>query len=346
MADKTKFHEIVRKVQLGKLTDKEIKECFVAEPDPANPFGFRIGFNANAVDISKVENAGSLAEPLMRDIRNAHESRSRGTSSAKADRKAGRQLPIIAEGDSWFDLPEGIYPQTMIDILHEGGNYSFLNLARWGDTLDGILDAGEFWRYFKIPASPVADTLVFSAGGNDMIGGGRLQEFLKQYDHEHSSASHAAWYILPSFLKNLDDVRAKYESVIQTMIEKNENAVVVGHGYDYVVPQPEGPWVGGPMMQCGLDPVYKAPLCRAIVKIMVDEWNTRLRSLQAKYSNHFVYVDVRNTMKENEWYDELHARQSGAKKLATKLSKAIDSLPTTRQVIMSSRDGRGAAGVA
>jgi hypothetical protein len=45
-AGKTPFHTVVEKVQRGTITDKEISDYFVAQPNPQKPFDFTVGLIA------------------------------------------------------------------------------------------------------------------------------------------------------------------------------------------------------------------------------------------------------------------------------------------------------------
>ena len=63
-AGKTPFHTVVEKVQRGTITDKEISEYFVAQPNPQKPFDFTVGLNRAAVDFQGVEKSSKLADAL------------------------------------------------------------------------------------------------------------------------------------------------------------------------------------------------------------------------------------------------------------------------------------------
>jgi hypothetical protein len=67
---------------------------------------------------------------------------------------------------------------------------------------------------------------------------------------------------------------------------------------------------------------------------MVDQWNMRLESLQAKFPNNYRYVNLRGTVLEGEWADELHPRESGVVKTAAKFAVALNALPASAQVAM------------
>jgi lysophospholipase L1-like esterase len=221
----------------------------------------------------------------------------------------------------------------MIDVLIRDYGYPILNLARWGDTLADIVVAGEYLPHI---GTGRADTLLFSAGGNDILGGGELWRFLKLFDVDHATAADAPYYILPEFYQNLDDICEVYKGVIENirMTPSLSGTMVVGHGYDYVIPRQSGPWLGEPMMRQGLHPYFHAKLCRAIVKIMMDALNAKLSVFQTIFPSNFTYVNLRGTLTaESEWFDELHAKSNGAKKFAAKMNAALVKLKAAKDTL-------------
>src|ERR1700741_1611092 len=81
---------------------------------------------------------------------------------------------MIAEGDSWLSFPGHA---NLIDHLDEMVNrrMSLLRLADSGDELIEILDAGG-WRSLRRRLERYRpDVLLFSAGGNDIVGPELLQ---------------------------------------------------------------------------------------------------------------------------------------------------------------------------
>jgi hypothetical protein len=320
-AGKTPFHTVVEKVQRGTITDKEISEYFVAQPNPQKPFDFTVGLNRAAVDFQGVEKSSKLADALAHD---AAIGRDQQVRAAAAPAGYQRKSPIIAEGDSWFRLPNVIMPPTLVDLLQQTYGYSINNMAHWGDTLAEMVLAGQFWPPL---VSGQADTFLFSAGGNDLLGGEQgIARFLRLFDVDHTKPSDAAYYIKPEFYNNLKVILQDYEALIQRVHIRAPDVIMLGHGYDYAIPRVDGPWIGNGMMFVGLDPTFHAGLCQAIVRIMIDAFNNALKGFATTYSN-YRYVDLRGAIGKNEWRDELHPVKSGAAKTAARFDKALRKLP-------------------
>ena len=244
-----------------------------------------------------------------------------GLVMAAAGQSAGT---VVAEGDSWFRLPHSIMPPTLIDVLQERYGYPIDNMAHWGDTLADMILAGQFWPPV---ISGQADTFLFSGGGNDVLGGeGGIARFLNLFDVDHTKPSDAAYYIKPEFYQNLKLIVQNYESLIQRVHVRAPNVIMLGHGYDHVIPLVSGPWIGNGMMFVGLDPTFRRDLCQAIVRIMIDAFNSALAALATTYSN-YRYVDLRGAIGKNEWRDELHPTAAGAAKTAARFDVALRKLP-------------------
>ena len=320
-AGKTSFHSVVEKVQRSTITDKEFSDYFVAQPNPSNPFDFTVGLNSASVDIAGVEKSSKLADALVHDASIGRDQQIRAVAPPKSFQ---RKTPIIAEGDSWFRLPHVIMPPTLIDLLQQTDGYPIDNMAHWGDTLADMILTGQFWPPL---ISGQSDTFLFSGGGNDVLGGaGGIARFLNLFDVGHTKPSDAAYYIKQEFYDNLKLIVQNYESLIQRVHVRAPHVIMLGHGYDYVIPRSAGPWIGNGMMFVGLDPTFRADLCQAIVRIMIDAFNHALTAFATTYSN-YRYVDLRGAIGKNQWRDELHPTADGAAKTAARFGKALGKLP-------------------
>jgi lysophospholipase L1-like esterase len=320
-AGKTPFHTVVEKVQRGTISDKEFSNYFVAQPNPRQPFDFTIGINSAAVDLQGVEQSSKFADALVHDASIGRDPQIRAAAPPKGFQ---RKTPVVAEGDSWFRLPHVIMPPTLIDVLQQTYGYPIDNMAHWGDTLAEIILAGQFWPPL---VSGQADTFLFSAGGNDLLGGdGGIARFLNLFDVDHAKPSDAAYYIKPEFYSNLKLLMQNYESLIQRVHVRAPDVIMLGHGYDHAIPRSSGPWIGNGMMFVGLDPTFQPDLCQAIVRIMIDALNSALAAFATTYSN-YRYVDLRGAIGKNQWHDELHPTAAGAAKTAARFDAALRKLP-------------------
>src|SRR4029077_12257596 len=328
VANKIPFHALVQKIQTGKITERELSQYFLAKQNPRQPFDFVVGINTDAVDVSNVKKSALDPSSLLRDA-GATLDRLQASGKKKLSGKYRRKSPIIAEGDSWFKLPDlpPIVPHTLVDFLQE--KYSIINLAHWGDTLAEMILAGQFWPYLT---SGQSDVFLFSAAGNDVLGGEELWRFINLFDVDHAKPSDAPYYVNADFYANLQVIIGNYESVIQQIEIRAPNVIMLGHGYDYVIPRVNGPYLGDPMVRQGLYPADRPALCEAIMRVMIDAFNHKLGILQSNHPTHFKHVDLRGTINANEWWDELHPLDAGARKTAAKYAAALEKLPASGSV--------------
>jgi len=215
-------------------------------------------------------------------------------------------------------------PPTLIDLLQQVEGYRIDNMGHWGDTLADMILVGQFWPSL---ISGQSNTFLFSGGGNDVLGGaGGIARFLNLFNVDHAKPSDAAYYVKQEFYDNLKLIVQNYESLIQRVHVRAPYVIMLGHGYDYVIPRSAGPWIGTGMVFVGLDPTFRPDLCQAIIRIMIDAFNNALAGLATTYSN-YRHVDLRGAISKNQWRDELHPTADGAAKTAARFDKALGKLP-------------------
>lgn len=226
---------------------------------------------------------------------------------------------VVMEGDSWECLPNfGVkslpivgggncdMERALTDIGHE-----VKNLAYWGDTIREIADRLEFIPVLK---ATKAKHFLLGGGGNDLLQNGNLQKLLELYE----PGKPATKYLKPEFKVELARVISNYEMCLSALKVHNlSKTKVIVHGYDYAEPG-ELQWLGEPFAYMGID---DDALRRAIVKKLIDSFNTELRRFAKRYPN-VTYVNLRNTVKDR-WHDELHPTAEAFADIAKKIDRAI-----------------------
>jgi hypothetical protein len=320
MARKLLLSRLVTQVQNGELSREDAKRYFVINPEAGAPFLPALKLNSKTVETAGLVQSGhAIATALARDIdildplraatAGAFAHKAATPKGAVVAAKAG--ATILAEGDSWFDLPL-IYPRTMVDFL--GEKHKIVTLAQWGDTLENMVSSPQFIAPLKTKAFK---HFLFSAGGNDIVGGGRIDRFVRMFDVGHQDPKDAAWYVKDAFVAALDHVMALYREILAIVKKTSPDTKLVLHGYSYVLPQKNGAWLGNTMENMlGLDPVHRPDLCRAIVRVLLDAFNMRLKQFAGSSNGAVIYVDLRKAAKANEWFDELHPREVATKRFA------------------------------
>ncbi|PCJ54096.1 MAG: hypothetical protein COA73_14670 [Candidatus Hydrogenedentota bacterium] len=114
----------------------------------------------------------------------------RSTKRPAEFRKLLKRFPkrpvIISEGDSWFAYPTrffgGIKRSNVIDHIERARRFNLLRLERNGDEAMSMITGSQqhtLSRFLK-EFSDRLDILLFSGGGNDLVGPWDLELFLNQ----------------------------------------------------------------------------------------------------------------------------------------------------------------------
>src|SRR5215203_1787158 len=107
-------------------------------------------------------------------------------------RRAGR-LPIVSEGDSWFDYP--MY-KNLIDHVDDTNRFAIYRLEYSGDTVTNMVGNGSSWKGLnalkEIIESEQPRLFLFSGGGNDIVGS-ELENAIRKYDPDDSHPPE--WYL-------------------------------------------------------------------------------------------------------------------------------------------------------
>ncbi|MCC9601050.1 DNA/RNA non-specific endonuclease [Stieleria sp. JC731] len=288
----------------------ELESCFVqtkeAGPLPLAPH--------IELDPKKVKTAG-IAEESERVLGLAN-------AVAKAKRKIWfqrqkwtnfRRPVIVSEGDSWFQYPVRL--DDVIDVLMD--DHLILSLGAAGDLLSNMLSDGE---YLRAIGEENADIFLISGGGNDMLHGGRLATFLRPYQDGDDAAS----LLRPDRWSQFrTELRSNYATIFNSVAIQFPHVKTFCHGYDYPIARDGGKWLGGPLASRGVP----KELWNDVIKILIDQLNEILIELAAGSRGKVIHVNCRNVVgpSTNSWYDELHPKDPGYKKVANRFAQSIRS---------------------
>jgi hypothetical protein len=238
-------------------------------------------------------------------------------------------LKIIAEGDSWFNLPDfycalpivGGVDYDVVRGLQDLG-HNVTSVAKWGHTI-AQMAADRDWRGVLQPGA--ANLLILSGGGNDLLGTkfgniGLLRDYLRQKPSAADPPS--SYYLMPEFDHRLDEIMLNYRRIIADI---NGNAAfkktkIIVHGYDYAQDKTLA-WIGEPM-DFRMIPEHRRA---GIIKIMIDRFNARLTDLAASNAS-VSYLNLRNTVGQNRWHDEIHPTKAGLIDIAKKFEAHLLAL--------------------
>ncbi len=300
---KASLADVTSAVLSRTITKEQMKDWFEVDPQASTSFAPAFKINYRNVDVSGLEKTADAAgHTLAVEAQSAVQKNQHALGAPK-----GHTYPIIAEGDSWFSHPLNT---TVVDVLQAQG-YDILNIAKAGDTIENMVGHP---TYLGDLARKTVKTFLFSGGGNDILG--NLDKVLELYDVAHPNVSDAAWYIRPEFDADLNNVKSYYALLLSQIRRASPDTTLVVHGYAYAQAQAHGIFIGSKFENRGFDLLNakQNALAQAIIKVMIDRFNTFLNTFAA--SSNVEYVDFRPIVGKNDWFDELHPNAATAKRMA------------------------------
>ena len=158
--------------------------------------------------------------------------------------------------------------------------------------------------------------MLFSGGGNDIVG----PEILGYLNHKHSKPKELLNKKI--FNARLAQMKVALDFFIQSVHRTRKDCHILMDGYDYaringkgykLLIRLKGPWI---LPAMGMKAITTKKDQKAIVIVLVDEFNKMLKSLDRKYP-FFHHIDLRNAFpKDEEWDNEIHLKNRGYKKVA------------------------------
>jgi hypothetical protein len=306
------LEDLKKRIRKGDLTDSELRGYFEIDEDNTEAFAPSIKLNYARVDTGGKEISPEETAELYR------QAMAKRPEEPKLE-SATASVKVLAEGDSWFNLPDLLYPKDALDILNR--THNVVSVAKWGDTVENMLARKQYVQ--KLRAGTFRHFL-FSGGGNDVLGS--IGTYVKTRKPGDTDPNNAPAYVKPSFATKVKGIISGYETLANDVRKvAGAKTVLYIHGYANAIPKKNGPYLGRRLEALGFDPAAVGPLSRAIVASMVGQFNTALRNFAAGRSG-IVYVDMRPRMTAADWHtDEIHPKASGATKIAASFAAAIDA---------------------
>lgn len=266
---------------------------------------------------------------------------------------------IYAEGDSWFQFP--LFIRDIIDWLNDNKSYLIFTDAYAGDWITNILYEGQYIEALSIHDPQI---FLISGGGNDLVGSNRLAVMVSgqgnqkpKYTSENLPGNlhlneeeltlflKSQHYITKDFYSFMWVLKAQYALLFKqlyTTSSKHCELKCITHGYAYPYPrrsmnfslvnllQPlvnrlvgSGKWLFTPLMIKG---ITDKQLQRGIMIAMIYEFNRTFIDLANDPDFPNVYhIDCRGIPKnQTDWYDELHLKSQGFRKVAELYRRVIE----------------------
>ena len=259
------------------------------------------------------------------------------------------RLNIVSEGDSWFAYPPKWLiagkPSNLISHISEWtrGKANFYSMASNGDEAVDMISGKQKhqlvdvfrWHTKRNNRKPV-DLLLFSGGGNDVVGHNDFDRFLNSDGAIYTTAEQC---INTSRLdRKIKQIGLAYQELLDIRDHYSPETIVITHTYDYPFPSlVGGHFLGGLIktqawMKRFMDEVnIKEDLQADVIKIFMEKIGDEILSISHEREK-FIVVDTKGTLNgKSEWLNEIHPTSDGFKEIALKIfDKMADEFPTLR----------------
>jgi len=304
------------RIAKGPLRPEEVRRYFKVDKERSEAFLPVVKLDERAVDVGDAYPSTDEVSKLLEDATRPARGKA-GAPEAAARPSAARAERILAEGDSWFNLPAGLWPPTCIDVLSR--THDVRSIAHWSHTLEGMLAARQYEQPLR---SGNFARFLFSGGGNDVLGS--LGTYLKRHQDGDTNPANAPNYVKSTFSGKLDEIIAGFRRLAADVRAMGPaGTVLFVHGYANAIPRRNGPYLGRRLAAQGFDPDTTRELSRAIVAHLISRFNEALRHFASTTAN-VVYVDMRSAMTVSDWNtDEIHPKETGSLKIAARFAQAL-----------------------
>lgn len=272
---------------------------------------------------------------------------SRGVTSFASDfayickRKPDR-IGIVAEGDSWFSYPrKWIAFGEDMNVLHHVEEQisgtktaNLLRLSSSGDEAVNMVSGKQKEKLAKIfrKNRDHIDIVLFSGGGNDIVGKRDLLPLLRDYQDGFDAID---CIHVERFTRKLDAIELAYDELGDLVDEHIPQAVIITHTYDISKPVDKGakffwgliktrPWIYPYLVERNIPESLHVP----VVEYLLGNFRDRIIALAGKpeHQGKIQVVDTQGTLRvghKQDWLNEIHPSKSGFKRIARKIYAAM-----------------------
>jgi hypothetical protein len=255
----------------------------------------------------------------------------------QAEAAVDRTVRVVAEGDSWFSyVPPTDVLACLRKRLWDGWKYDVADRAKAGATLNDMVYGRDIIDTYQLIEQHRPEVILFSGGGNDIAGG---ELYVLLYNKKAIEPNAGIPHVNRNILKGLVDevFSTAFRDLLGLLRFKlrqvgTPNVPILFHGYAYAIPDGRG-WLGGwgPLPGPWLDPGLTrkgyhrkndATVRTAIVKELIDAFNEMLEAVVAR-DPHAHYVNLRGTLTNSQWDNELHPTTAGFLAVTRKIERKL-----------------------
>ncbi len=233
-------------------------------------------------------------------------------------------IKVLAEGDSWFAYPRKLFlfgkNSNIVDCLGDKPDLVIYSSSENGDEAVAMMSGEQKLSLMKRIKHSSYDVIIFSGGGNDLVGRYDFGFFL----NPKTTGNNWRTCIDDSRLnRKLSQISYSYEELIERSLEfsSEKNIKIITHTYDYAIPSKEGFELFDifPMSESWMYPYLKQLKIddpedqKNIVKYILTRFQETLLALQERYADTFHVVETQGTLQAHQWRNEIHPTPEGFK---------------------------------
>jgi len=275
----------------------------------------------------------------MEQLEGKRSVRNQGDFAWLIEHYRGRRLAIVAEGDSWFGYPPPWLigpPSNILDhiVAADDPRSITLRLERNGDEALEMLSGKSKQQLFEIFTrfKDDIDILLFSGGGNDIVGAWDMPFLLESYSGQTNPIDCVRQ---ERFERKLSSIEHAYRDLVAIRDDTGCKCPIVTHTYAIPKPSDRGAvFLGGAIRFPSWVKPYAdakripAALQHGIIRYLLERFGGALASIEKDGSiERFHVVDTQQLpLVANDWIDEIHLTSAGFSKVAAAVLEKIRSL--------------------
>ncbi len=246
---------------------------------------------------------------------------------------------ILAKGDSWIAYPKEAFlfghRSNLLDWLQKKKPVLIFDVGHSGDEAVEMMADTSKHQFIQALRDFDFDVVLFSGGGNDMVGPDDFDFILRpELDRPVPISANPADYLrLDRFTRRKEQILNAYRDLVDFVKEHGTvpgggTPKVVTHTYDWALPSSKGAeFFGREFIKAWMKPIMEQTkfnitdpaIQKAIIRYVMKSFGDDLVALGTQLNGPLVVVETRGTIREDEWLNEIHPTPEGFAKLTDKV---------------------------
>lgn len=227
-----------------------------------------------------------------------------------------RKRKVLAEGDSWMNLPLIMGWKSIGDALKSRGNFKVRNIAKWGHTIKQMVaDKDKNKGYMNELNEKGPDFYIFSGGGNDLQDKLKVGGIIKEFE----SGRPIDEYLTKDGEIALSEVEELYRDMLMEVTSTFPNLKVFTHSYDYPRPLLKGgKYLGKHLRKRGIPDDQMSPILNNLMGTLDASIQNVVNEFDAVH-----HVNCFGATKNYLWRNDFHPKNKGFVQIAKLFEQAI-----------------------